>query len=160
MHKNTSQAKTNWQNKKKKQTLNNKGNNFSRAQKLLIVWKLFVLRLMPFLRSKFFRKKIRRSEIVLITSFAILLRCTPINTPIENLFVYAYVNDNLQDFFYIIICRNLFLPVRIHFHFCFLSVRIYFYLYVFVWMLKHQKYWYSFCWEHCEMNNFWLNYEC
>ena len=57
MHKNTSQAKINWQNKKKKQTLNNKGNNFSRAQKLLRGWKLFVLRLMLFLRSKFFRKK-------------------------------------------------------------------------------------------------------
>ena len=54
------------------------------------------------------------------------------------------VHDNLQDFFYIIICENLFLPVRTHFHLCFLCARIYFHLYAFVWMLKHQKYWYFF----------------
>ena len=47
-------------------------------------------------------------------------------------------------FFYIIICQNIFWPVRTHFHLCFLSARIYFHLYAFVWMLKNQKYWFFF----------------
>ena len=61
--------------------------------------------------------------------------------------------------FYIIICQKPFLPARIHLSLCFLSVRIHFQLYTFVWILKHQKYWYSLCWKHCDVNNFWLNYE-
>ena len=60
-------------------------------------------------------------------------------------------------FFYIIICQNLFLPVRIHFRVCFLSFRIYFHLYAFVWMLKHQKYWFFLL--KTLWHNFWLNYE-
>ena len=43
VHKNTSQAQINEQNKIK-QTLSNKGNNFLSTQKLLRGWKLFVLR--------------------------------------------------------------------------------------------------------------------
>ena len=45
-----------------------------------------------FLRSKPFRQKKRtnRLEVVLITSFTILLTCAPINPPIENLFVLTY----------------------------------------------------------------------
>ena len=42
VHKNTSQAKINEQNKIK-QTLSNKGNNFLCTQELLRGWKLFVL---------------------------------------------------------------------------------------------------------------------
>ena len=33
----------------------------------------------------------------------------------------------------------------------FLSVRT-FHPCVLLWILKHQKYWYSFCWKHCDMN--------
>ena len=33
-----------------------------------------------------------------------------------------------------------------------LSVRTYFYSCILVWMPKHQKYWYFFCWRHCDMN--------
>ena len=50
--------------------------------------------------------------------------------------------------------------VKIYSHLCapilifFLSVRTYFHLCVLVWMLKHQKYWYSFCWKYCDINNF------
>ena len=110
---------------------------------LVLVW-FYVL-----VRLKSFRKKtINWLQIVLITSFTILLTCTPINSPIENLFAHAY--DNLQDFFtwlFVKIFSYLFLPW------------IYFHLYAFVWMLKHQKYWYSFYWKHCGMSNFWLNYE-
>ena len=44
-----------------------------------------------FVRLKSFRKKkINCLEIVLITSYTKLLTCTPINPPIENLFVRAY----------------------------------------------------------------------
>ena len=56
MHKNTSQAKTNEQNKNK-QALNNKGNNFWCKQKLLRGWKSFVYVWVLFLRSNSFRKK-------------------------------------------------------------------------------------------------------
>ena len=41
-----------------------------------------------FVHLKSFRKK--KNEIVLMTSFTILLTCTPINPPIENLFVHIY----------------------------------------------------------------------
>ena len=62
-----SQGNINQQNKIK-QTLKNKSNNFSRAQKLLKGWKSFALRLVLFVRLKPFREKINRLEIVLITS--------------------------------------------------------------------------------------------
>ena len=129
---------------------------------VVFCWLVFVLLvgfglIWVFVRSKSFRKKTNRFEIVLITSFTILLTYPPFNSPIENLFAYAYVYDKSTGFSYIIICQNLFLPVHIHFYLCFLSVRVHFYLYAFVWILKHQKYWYSFCWKHCDMNNFWLN---
>ena len=61
-HKNTSQAKISYQNKNKL-TLNNKGNNFSRAHKLLGVTCFYVHEI---LSSK--KKKINGLEIVLITS--------------------------------------------------------------------------------------------
>ena len=57
--------------------------------------------------SVFFTLKIfsyKKIEIVLITSYTILLKYTPITHPIENLFPHAYVHDSLHDFFYIIIC--------------------------------------------------------
>ena len=62
-----------------------------------------------FVRLKSFRKnkqnKINRLEIILITSFTILLKCTPINCPIENLFVctYFYLCESL------IICKSILL---------------------------------------------------
>ena len=47
-----------------------------------------------FVRSKSIRKKkknkINRPKVVLITSFTILLTCTPINPFIKNLFVHTY----------------------------------------------------------------------
>ena len=70
------QAKTNQQNKNK-QTLNNKANNFLRAQKLLRGWKSFIYVWVLFLHLKSFRKtKINRLETVLRTSFTILLEFT------------------------------------------------------------------------------------
>ena len=41
-----------------------------------------------FVRLKFFRKKINKLEIVVITSCTILMTCSPINPRIENLFSY------------------------------------------------------------------------
>ena len=59
------------------------------AQELLRGWKSFVLSFGAF--GEFFRKtKINSLETVLITSFTILLTCTPINPPIEGLFVRTY----------------------------------------------------------------------
>ena len=59
----------------------------------------------------FFVKKI---EIVLISSFTILQTCTPINPPIENLFVgtYFYLCESL------IIYENLFESLLIYDHLC------------------------------------------
>ena len=56
-----SQANINQQNKIK-QTLINKDNNFSCAQKLLRGWMLFVLRFVFFVRPKYFRKKITNKQ--------------------------------------------------------------------------------------------------
>ena len=42
---------------------------------------------------------LKKIQIVLITSFTILMTCTLINSPIENLFAHTYVHDNPQDFF-------------------------------------------------------------
>ena len=50
--------------------------------------------------------------------------------------------------------------VKVYSHLCApififsLSARTCFHSCLFVWMLKHQKYWYSFCWKHCDINNF------
>ena len=50
--------------------------------------------------------------------------------------------------------------VKIYSHLCapififFLSIPTYFLLCVLVSMLKHLRYWYSFCWKHCDINNF------
>ena len=49
---------------------------------LVLVWFTFLY------VQNFFVKKINWLEIVLITSLTILLTCTPINSPIENLFVH------------------------------------------------------------------------
>ena len=77
--------------KQNKRTLHNNGNKFSPAQKLLRGWKSFVLHFCTFLCSRFFRtKRINRLEIVLITSYTLLPTCTPLNPPIENLFVRTY----------------------------------------------------------------------
>ena len=117
MHKNPNQAKTSWQNKIK-QTLNN-GNNFSCVQKLLRGWKWFVLRFGAFCAiNLFWKKNINSLEIVLITSNTILLACTPINPPIENLFVrtdfYLWSSVRISSFLWesfliFFICENLFL---------------------------------------------------
>ena len=68
-----------------------------------------------FVHLKFFgKKKINRFEIVLITSFTILLTCTPINPLIENVFLrphfYLWSSENLfflWESFWILICENL-----------------------------------------------------
>ena len=52
--------------------------------------KFIILHFGVFLRSKYFRKKLNRFEIVLITSNTILLTCTPSNLPIKNLFGHIY----------------------------------------------------------------------
>ena len=51
-----------------------------------------------FYAQNFFVKKIIWLEFVLITSFTILLTCTPINPPIENLFVgiYFYLRSSVR----------------------------------------------------------------
>ena len=85
-YKNANQTKTNQQNKNKR-TTNNKGNNFLRiksSKREKNGWFWFDLR---FCSAKSFRKKIDLFEIVLLISFTILMMCTPINLPIENLFV-------------------------------------------------------------------------
>ena len=70
---------------------------------------MFVLRFSAFLISNVFRKKI---EIALIISNIILLTYTPINQPIENLFVrtYFYLCKSL------VICENLFESLLIYGH--------------------------------------------
>ena len=76
-YENANQTKTNHQNKIKR-TKNNKGNNFSRRENwLVLVWFAFI---------------------VLTTSFTILLTCTPINPPVENLSVrnYFYLGSSLR----------------------------------------------------------------
>ena len=57
-----------------------------------------------FVRLKCFGKKRKRLEIVLITSYTIILKCTPSNPPFRNLFlsIYFYLPESL------IICENLF----------------------------------------------------
>ena len=42
---------------------------------------------------------LEKIEMVLITSLPILLTCTPINPPIENLFAHAYVHDKSEGVF-------------------------------------------------------------
>ena len=85
------------------------------AQKLLRGWKIFVCVLGLFVRSKFFcKKKTKKNklEIVLITSFAILLTCTPTNPSIENYFSTNFGTNFVVPHFYlytlIFICQNLF----------------------------------------------------
>ena len=53
---------------------------------LLVSFELFCI----FECSKSFRKKKNWLEIVLITSFTMLVTCTPINLPIDSLFVHTY----------------------------------------------------------------------
>ena len=76
-----------------------------------------------FLLSKTFReKKINRLEIVPVTSFTILLKCTPINPPIKNLFVCTYfICDHLREslflwecFWIVLICENIFFFIIIY----------------------------------------------
>ena len=76
------------------------------------------------LQNLFVKRKINRLKIALITSYTILLTCTPINPPIENLFVCTYfylcesliISENL--FLFMIISENLF--------YSWSSVKIYF----------------------------------
>ena len=72
--------------KQNKQMTNNRGNDFSRtktSKRVKIVCFAFL----------------EKIEIVLITSLPILLTCTPINPPIENLFAHAYVHDKSEGVF-------------------------------------------------------------
>ena len=74
-----------------------------------------------FVRSKSFCKKKKKKnwlEIILIASFTILLTCTPLNLPIENLFVltYFYLWSSVRIFF---ICENFFLFMIICVNLCF-----------------------------------------
>ena len=98
--------RNNFEHKKSTKTQNKQ---LSRSQKVFIRAKtccfccfcLFVFVLLVgfglicvFVRSKSIRKKkkkiINRPKVVLITSFTILLTCTPINPFIKNLFVHTY----------------------------------------------------------------------
>ena len=87
-----------------------------------------------FVCSKFFYKKKRNCPDNLIYYTTEVYPYQPVYQE----FIFTRLRS-LQSarFFYIIICQNLFLPVRIRFHMFFLSARIYFHLYAFVWMLKH-----------------------
>ena len=78
-----------------------------------------------FVRSRFFRKKKNWFEIVLITSFTILLTCTPINSPIEN-----YLSLILAQIF----LPHLFIYIRAH---LLLFVGIYFYLSIIIFACKN-----------------------
>ena len=64
---------------------------------LVLVWFTFLY------VQNFFVKKINWLEIVLITSLTILLTCTPINSPIENLFVHIsfYLWSSVSIFSYL-----------------------------------------------------------
>ena len=59
---------------------------------------LFVWRFVLLVRVKFFCKKIKRFKIALIPSFTILLTCTLLDSPIENLFVriHFYLSSSVR----------------------------------------------------------------
>ena len=69
--------------------------------------------------------KISRLEIVLITSYTILLTCTPLNLPMENVFVRSYFSlwsaVRISSF-----CKNIFKSLRIS-SYLWLSMKIYFF---------------------------------
>ena len=121
-----------------------------------------------FLRSKSFLNKISRLEIALITSNTKLLRCTPLNPPMEN-----YFPTNLAPIFLLhslificahfylwksrFICQNLLPSVCTYFHlqefFLFLSVRISSCPYASIFVNNHQ--WKSF-FNYDYVHNAWL----
>ena len=111
-HKNVNQTKTNWQNKKK-QTKDNKGNKFSRAQGLLRGWKSVFLHFGAFLRSRF-RKK-NWLEIVLITSFYYAMYVYPYQ-PTYRAFLFVTICENLFLWELFFIRENVFFFMRILFH--------------------------------------------
>ena len=78
------------------------------------------MRFVLFVLLKFSRKKkMKRFKIVLIASFTLLLTCTPLNLPIENLFartyfylwssvrIFPFCENLLNLFLFMIICENL-----------------------------------------------------
>ena len=72
---------------KNKQKKNNKVKNFLHTETSKMVKVCLFCVLVVFLRSKFLRKKkSNRLETALITSFTILVTCTPIHPSIENFF--------------------------------------------------------------------------
>ena len=110
-----SQANINQQNKVK-QTLNNKGNNFLRAEtsKREGESRLFCV-LVLFVRAKSFRKKeLNRLEIVLITSFYYTTNVYPYQPTYQassytHLILFVTICENLfQSFLFVVICENLF----------------------------------------------------
>ena len=120
--------------KQKQVNIKQQKQQFFRAQKVHKRGKLLVLRF--FYDAKFFLKK-NRWKIVLIISFIILLMCTTLNSPTENLFASTYFYlfyswSPVRIFFLpMIIFENFFLPVRISSFpyasiFFFLCVRIFF----------------------------------
>ena len=109
---------------KNKRTKNNKGNNFlliKTSKRTKIGY--FALWCFLYAQNIFVKRKINWLKIVLITSFTLLLACTPINPPFENLFVltthiylyYFYLWSSVRTFF---ICENLFLFVIICVNLC------------------------------------------
>ena len=91
-------------------TKNKKGNNFLRT-KTSKIGKMVCLHFDAFfyVQNLFLKQKINRFEIVLITSYTILLTCTPIYPPMQNLFVciYFYLWSSVRISFFMRIFSNL-----------------------------------------------------
>ena len=108
--------------------------------------------LVLFLHAQYFflKKEESRLEIVLITSFTILLKCKPINHGIKELF-FANPAEFFLSQLLTFLCVHLFPFVNFFF-----SARTYFHSYAFAWILKHQKYWCYFRWKHCDIIFDWI----
>ena len=125
-HKNVNQTKTNWQNKTK-QTKNNKGNKFSRAQELLRGWKSVFLHFGAFLRSRFRKKKLAWNcldNLILLCYVRV-----PLSTHLSSFFIC----DHLRESFFM---RTLFHPWEclLFYENSFSSLRIFFYENSFLFM--------------------------
>ena len=85
-----------------KQTLNNRGNNFSHAQKLLRGWKSFVLCLVLFYYQIFFVKKKKKKQIWNCLDKLIILYFwrEPLLTRLSRIYLYTliFICDHLQFF--------------------------------------------------------------
>ena len=85
-----SQTKMNQQNKDKL-TLNNKSNNFSRAQILLRGWKSFVLRLALFVHAKYFLKKNKQAWNCLDNLILLYYWRVPLLTCLLKIYLYTLI---------------------------------------------------------------------